>query len=263
MDRSVIWKSWKRPVERNKLSAPRLSKFKDWADKEFGGVRAAFSVLDEDNSGDFNAREFIKMLRYYGFQGDCRALFLTLDCDHQNSVGLSDIAFLDMWESAESLTSSLQEVTDKQGPQRSTSTSSSKQKLFEANKKTSKIPKVSPRLEQLARCRHPKLPLLPVASKSTLASFTTSSAFSKSYLLKSTYGRFPRDTFATTDPGISKMAWRNLRMRFIKEEILCDSIRSNDSEDDLSCVKKTTIALRNRTMELFNIAANSDEFADP
>jgi len=26
-------------------------------------VRAAFAVLDEDNSGDFNVREFIKMLR--------------------------------------------------------------------------------------------------------------------------------------------------------------------------------------------------------
>ena len=42
---------------------PRLSNFKSWADEEFGGVRAAFTVLDEDNSGDFNVREFIKMLR--------------------------------------------------------------------------------------------------------------------------------------------------------------------------------------------------------
>ena len=41
----------------------RLSNFKSWADEEFGGVRAAFTVLDEDNSGDFNVREFIKMLR--------------------------------------------------------------------------------------------------------------------------------------------------------------------------------------------------------
>ncbi|CAK9112968.1 unnamed protein product [Durusdinium trenchii] len=100
---TVGWEEFEASAKRLSFTGdvPGAWRFFDqvWADEEFGGVRAAFSVLDEDRSGDFNQREFIKMLRFYGFQGDCRALFLTLDCEGQGAVALNDVAFLDFWES--------------------------------------------------------------------------------------------------------------------------------------------------------------------
>lgn len=72
-----------------------------------------------------------------------------------------------------------------------------------------------------SKTQRKKLPLLPVASNSTLASCSTTS-FSKAYLLKSVYGRFSDSAspFASTEPGFNRRAWRKLRVRLTKEEIL-------------------------------------------
>lgn len=240
-------------ISLGELDAPsyaELSRFKVWADEEFGGVRAAFSVLDEDRSGDFNQREFIKMLRFYGFQGDCRALFLTLDCEGQGAVALNDVAFLDFWESEV-------HIEEPETPKASA----------KEHRKVS--PRISPRLEELARSKtqRKKLPLLPVASNSTLASCSTTS-FSKAYLLKSVYGRFSDSAspFASTEPGFNRRAWRKLRVRLTKEEILQAKIEdvkeklyeASEAFDVFETLRKKTIALRHRTMELFNKESDED-----
>lgn len=263
-------------------SYAELSNFKSWADEEFGGVRAAFAVLDEDNSGDFNVREFIKMLRFYGFQGDCRALFSTLDCDGQGSVSLNEVAFLDLWESAPPSTPLRKEREKRQSSMRQ-SMRMSKAQVAQPVKKM-KPPRISPRLEQLARSRHRPLHRLPllsnVASKSTLNSFTTVdskiSKASEAKLLKSVYGRFSRTDGFFGDlgdhgdlGGFSKTAWRNFRVKVMKEEILSSQINKDCSEPDavnmmnadFFKVKKKTVALRLRTMEL--LSKDADGTGDP
>lgn len=242
------------------LADLRLSAFKSWADAEFGGVRAAFTVLDEDNSHDFNVREFIKMLRFYGFQGDCRALFSTLDCDGHGTLSLNEISFLDLWESPpptpnrskENFASRMSQMLPTKNTESETETKKEKMK---------KLPQVSPRLEELARSRHPRaphrLPLLANASKSTLKTLDSSVAFSsasKARLQKSVYGSFSRtDGFLEE---INKTAWRNFRVKVIKEEILSGHINEDFDFTPLdatfSKVKKKTIALRLRTIELLD-----------
>ncbi|CAJ1332424.1 unnamed protein product, partial [Effrenium voratum] len=236
-----------------------LAEFKSWADQEFGGVRAAFTVLDEDNSGDFTLREFIKMLRFYGFQGDCRAVYLTLDCEGQGKVSMNDLAFLDAWE--------LQSHPIEEEPESLNCT--------QTEAKATRNAKVSPRLAELARSRKAHLPLLPVASKSTLESFT--STFSKPLLLKSVYGKLPdlSQTGWTYDfTGISGIsgyqvptgaALRRIRVKAIKDEILAGSIDdlqglfSEDSDAHLLSIKNRTLALRSRTVELLSKAEDFEE----
>ena len=113
--------------------------------------------------------------------------------------------------------------------------------------------KVSPRLEQLARSR-PRLPLVANVSKSSLASFEGSC--SKADLRRSAYGSFYKRGFLTE--GAS--AFRNRRVKVIKQEILRDGIRAKESTTtgDFLLMKKKTIALRNRTMELFESDAALD-----
>ena len=236
-----------------------LAEFKSWADQEFGGVRAAFTVLDEDNSGDFTLREFIKMLRFYGFQGDCRAVYLTLDCEGQGKVSMNDLAFLDAWE--------LQSHPIEEEPESLNCT--------RTEAKATRNAKVSPRLAELARSRKAHLPLLPVASKSTLETFT--STFSKPLLLKSVYGKLPdlSQTGWTYDfTGISGIsgyqvptgaALRRIRVKAIKDEILAGSIDdlqglfSEDSDAHLLSIKNRTLALRSRTVELLSKAEDFEE----
>lgn len=75
-----------------------LLEFKQWADKEFGGVRSSFQVLDADGSGELSFREFRRAARDFGFTGECRALFQCLDTDHTGSLALNEVSFLDEWE---------------------------------------------------------------------------------------------------------------------------------------------------------------------
>lgn len=151
-------------------------------------------------------------LRFYGFQGDCRALFSTLDCDGQGSVSLNEVAFLDLWESAPPSTPLRKEREKRQSSMRQ-SMRMSKAQVAQPVKKM-KPPRISPRLEQLARSRHRPLHRLPllsnVASKSTLNSFTTVdskiSKASEAKLLKSVYGRFSRTDGFFGDLG-DRVTW--------------------------------------------------------
>ena len=179
--------------------------------QSFGGVRAAFTVLDEDNSHDFNVREFIKMLRFYGFQGDCRALFSTLDCDGHGTLSLNEISFLDLWESPPPTPNRSKENFASRMSQMLPTKNTESETQTKKEEKMKKLPQVSPRLEELARSRHPRaphrLPLLANASKSTLDSSVAFSSASKSRLQKSVYGSFSRtDGFLEE---INKTAWRN------------------------------------------------------
>ena len=240
------------------LTDLRLSAFKSWADAEFGGVRAAFTVLDEDNSHDFNVREFIKMLRFYGFQGDCRALFSTLDCDGHGTLSLNEISFLDLWESPPPTPNRSKENFASRMSQMLPTKNTESETQTKKEEKMKKLPQVSPRLEELARSRHPRaphrLPLLANASKSTLDSSVAFSSASKSRLQKSVYGSFSRtDGFLEE---INKTAWKNFRVKVIKEEILSGHINEDFDFTPLdatfSKVKKKTIALRLRTIELLD-----------
>jgi len=244
--------------ELDATSFAELSAFKSWADAEFGGVRAAFTVLDEDNSHDFNVREFIKMLRFYGFQGDCRALFSTLDCDGHGTLSLNEISFLDLWESPPPTPNRSKENFASRMSQMLPTKNTESETQTKKEEKMKKLPQVSPRLEELARSRHPRaphrLPLLANASKSTLDSSVAFSSASKSRLQKSVYGSFSRtDGFLEE---INKTAWRNFRVKVIKEEILSGHINEDFDFTPLdatfSKVKKKTIALRLRTIELLD-----------
>lgn len=83
-----------------------LLQFRTWADNEFGGVRSAFKVLDNDGSGELTFREFRRAVRDFGFGSgessgsDARALFNSLDADGAGLISHNEIAFLDDWEAA-------------------------------------------------------------------------------------------------------------------------------------------------------------------
>eukprot|EP00930_Biecheleria_cincta_P055976 TRINITY_DN4220_c0_g1_i1.p1 TRINITY_DN4220_c0_g1~~TRINITY_DN4220_c0_g1_i1.p1 ORF type:complete len:730 (+),score=176.12 TRINITY_DN4220_c0_g1_i1:68-2257(+) len=233
-----------------------LADFKTWADEEFGSVKAAFKVLDQDNSGDFTPREWRKALSSYGFQGDSKSLFTAFDTDGEGLVSLDEIAFLDEWESAEE--PELEE----------TAVSDSKPK------KTAVKVSLTPRLQQLATVK-PK-PALPVIQSKPSQEIDVECPGLKTFLLHSTYGQFPSKSrwrrhrnnddvaFSSTVsvfPAIpDTSSARQQRVQAIKREILIDGeitydadYFGSDSDDDngLARIKDKTISLRNRTVELF------------
>ena len=198
------------------------------------------------------------MLRFYGFQGDCRALFSTLDCDGHGTLSLNEISFLDLWESPPPTPNRSKENFASRMSQMLPTKNTESETQTKKEEKMKKLPQVSPRLEELARCRHPRaphrLPLLANASKSTLDSSVAFSSASKARLQKSVYGSFSRtDGFLEE---INKTAWRNFRVKVIKEEILSGHINEDFDFTPLdatfSKVKKKTIALRLRTIELLD-----------
>lgn len=79
-------------------SSNTLMNFKSWAEKEFGGVRAAFGVFDEDSSNDVSRKEFRRACRSFGFDGDCDSIFSAFDVDGQGTLSSSEVSFLDEWE---------------------------------------------------------------------------------------------------------------------------------------------------------------------
>lgn len=76
----------------------RLLGWKSWADAEMGSVRAAFKILDADNSGSLTKQEFRRACQDFGFVGDCRKLFMELDCSRGGTVSLNEVTFLDDWQ---------------------------------------------------------------------------------------------------------------------------------------------------------------------
>lgn len=75
-----------------------LAAFKKWADNEFGSVKAVFKVLDADCSGDLSFREFRAAVRQFGFLGDVRTLFTSLDVGGEGSIDSKEVEFLDSWD---------------------------------------------------------------------------------------------------------------------------------------------------------------------
>jgi len=80
------------------ISHHALVEFKLWADEEFGGVRSAFKVLDVDKSNELTYSEFRKACRNYGFPGDIKALFDSLDQHGEEKLQLKEVSFLDDWD---------------------------------------------------------------------------------------------------------------------------------------------------------------------
>ncbi|CAE7418102.1 unnamed protein product [Symbiodinium natans] len=76
-----------------------LVEFKKWADGEFGGVRAAFRVLDKDKSGQLSISEFRVSVLSFGFTGDEVTLFRCLDSG-QGRLHPHEVHFLDDWDTA-------------------------------------------------------------------------------------------------------------------------------------------------------------------
>ena len=80
-----------------------LVELKRWADKEFGGVRAAFHVLDKDKSGELSIKEFRFAVSMFGFTGDEVTLFRCLDADGKGLLQLHEVHFLDDWDMGQDL----------------------------------------------------------------------------------------------------------------------------------------------------------------
>lgn len=242
-----------------------LSEFKTWADEEFGSARAAFKVLDQDNSGDFTPREWRKALTSHGFQGDSKHLFSAFDTDGEGLVSLDEIAFLDGWESA-------QEPEPEETP-------ISKSQPKKATAKVS----LTPRLQRLATVK-PKQVLPVIESKPSPPEVGMESPGFKAFLLHSTYGQFPskarwRDkkhnaeaafssTFSVFPVISDASSARQRRVQAIKHEILIDDEinqdadyfgSDSDNDNDLARIKDKTIFLRNRTVELFDKDASCDQ----
>eukprot|EP00927_Polykrikos_kofoidii_P060327 TRINITY_DN55330_c0_g1_i1.p1 TRINITY_DN55330_c0_g1~~TRINITY_DN55330_c0_g1_i1.p1 ORF type:complete len:762 (+),score=124.40 TRINITY_DN55330_c0_g1_i1:204-2489(+) len=76
-----------------------LVEFKRWADDEFGGVRSAFKVLDADASNELTYFEFRKACLMYGFHGDLKTLFDSLDQNCEGKLHFKELMFLDDWDS--------------------------------------------------------------------------------------------------------------------------------------------------------------------
>mmetsp|Transcript_30387 Transcript_30387/g.87048 ORF Transcript_30387/g.87048 Transcript_30387/m.87048 type:complete len:674 (-) Transcript_30387:83-2104(-) len=79
-------------------SCHSLSSFRLWADNEFGGVKYAFSVFDNDNSNQVTKHEFCRSCRIFGYVGDAHRLFHALDVDREGTLSLDEVAFLDDWD---------------------------------------------------------------------------------------------------------------------------------------------------------------------
>lgn len=80
-------------------SSEFVSKFKKWADREFGGVKPAFHIFDADISGGLSYSEFRQALLQYGYDGPkMRTLFEALDLQGDGVISWRDIAFMEEWQ---------------------------------------------------------------------------------------------------------------------------------------------------------------------
>jgi Ca2+-binding EF-hand superfamily protein len=80
---------------------PKTSKvfydFRLWAEGEFGSIRSAFGVFDDDGSHEVNFKEFVKCCNVYGFDGDSHQIFRALDINRDRSLAYKEVAFLEHW----------------------------------------------------------------------------------------------------------------------------------------------------------------------
>lgn len=106
--------------EIDEASSETLREFRQWADREFGGVRCAFGCFDDDNSNKVTMKEWRRACRVYGYAGNASTLFRSLDVEATGSLTIQEVAFLDDWDfvsdqGAENTTSTAGEATEFQG----------------------------------------------------------------------------------------------------------------------------------------------------
>lgn len=77
-----------------------LMEFRNWCHNEFGTVKSAFHVFDEDGSNSLTYEEFRGACRIYGYIGHYRTLFNSCDINQEGTLSLKEVAFLDEWEVA-------------------------------------------------------------------------------------------------------------------------------------------------------------------
>lgn len=85
-------------AEIDQESSQVLSKFRKWANSEFGSVRTMFQVFDSDGSNNLSFQEFRANCRVYGYESSTRILFSALDVDQEGSLSLKEVDFLDEWD---------------------------------------------------------------------------------------------------------------------------------------------------------------------
>jgi len=61
-------------------------------------IEGMWSSLGYEDIDELSFDEFRVVVRNYGFSGDARRLFKTLDQFHERRLRLKDLAFLDGWE---------------------------------------------------------------------------------------------------------------------------------------------------------------------
>jgi len=87
--------------ELDPISSHILTEFKQWAEQEFGSVRSAFDVFDNDGSKSITYQEFRRCCRIYNYEGDTHLLFRAFDIEDMGLVFLKEIEFLDEWDPEE------------------------------------------------------------------------------------------------------------------------------------------------------------------
>lgn len=76
-----------------------LMQFKKWADEEFGGIRPAFAMMDQDKSKQVSFREFRSSCRSFGFVGDVQRVYEYLSLHVKGDMlQFEEVAFLDLWD---------------------------------------------------------------------------------------------------------------------------------------------------------------------
>jgi len=85
-------------AEIDQESSQVLSKFRKWANNEFGTVRTMFQVFDADGSNNLSFQEFRANCRVYGYELSTKILFSALDVDGEGLLSLKEVDFLDEWD---------------------------------------------------------------------------------------------------------------------------------------------------------------------
>lgn len=74
-----------------------LQNFKGWADREFGGVRAAYSVFDTDGSNSISFKEWTRCCRIFNYAANSSELFRALDVERKGILSFKEVTWLDDW----------------------------------------------------------------------------------------------------------------------------------------------------------------------
>lgn len=85
-------------MEMDPVTSNGLYDFRVWAELEFGSIRSAFNVLDDDGSKEIAFREFNKCCHIYGFEGNGGQVFKALDINRNKQLCCKELMFVQHWE---------------------------------------------------------------------------------------------------------------------------------------------------------------------